>query len=73
MINEREPDEDEGDFPFEKIAEKFNVSLKRAAKEFGLSKSSLKRRCRKCNIKQWPFRKVYSQACAFTHIDDDTH
>lgn len=56
--NDKKLIEDENDLPFSKIAEKFNMSLKSAAKEFGISKSSLKRRCRKQNIKQWPFRKV---------------
>ena len=43
----------EEEYTFEDIAEKFNLSLKRAAKEFGLSQSSLKRRCRKVGCKQW--------------------
>lgn len=53
MSNKEEPE-----LSFREISKWFHLSLKDAAEKCNTSQSTLKRRCRKLNIKQWPFRKV---------------
>lgn len=53
----------EDDLTFEVIAQQFHLPLRQAAEALGTSQSTLKRRCRKVNIKQWPFRKVTTIFC----------
>lgn len=50
--------EQEYGLTFKDLAAKFDISLKQAAKEFGMSVSMLKKKCRSLNVKQWPYRKV---------------
>lgn len=54
----KENETKEDKLTFAMISTKFHLPLQQAASEFGLSKSSLQRRCRRVGVKQWPFRKV---------------
>ncbi|KAJ4794550.1 RWP-RK domain-containing family protein [Rhynchospora pubera] len=45
---------------FDQLAQKFNVPIGKAAKEFQLSTSTLKLHCRELGFKKWPYRKLKS-------------
>lgn len=44
----------------------FNLPMKQAAKQLGVSESSLRNICRKFGVDRWPYRKVlvfYQKCC----------
>ncbi|KAJ1690481.1 hypothetical protein LUZ63_004028 [Rhynchospora breviuscula] len=45
---------------FDQLAQKFNVPISKAAKEFKLSTSTLKLRCRELGFEKWPYPKLKS-------------
>ncbi|KAJ1701244.1 hypothetical protein LUZ63_001023 [Rhynchospora breviuscula] len=45
---------------FDQVAQKFNVPIGKAAKEFQLSTSTLKLRCRELGFEKWPYPKLKS-------------
>ncbi|KAJ4782620.1 RWP-RK domain-containing family protein [Rhynchospora pubera] len=45
---------------FDQVVQKFNVPISKAAKEFKLSTSTLKLRCRELGFEKWPYPKLKS-------------
>jgi DNA-binding MurR/RpiR family transcriptional regulator len=43
---------------FAHVSKTFHLPIQQAAKELGMSKSALQKRCRKIGVKQWPYRKI---------------
>ncbi|KAJ4780916.1 RWP-RK domain-containing protein [Rhynchospora pubera] len=43
---------------FDIVAQKFNIPIAKAAKEFGMSKGTLQLRCRELGFEKWPFPKL---------------
>jgi DNA-binding MurR/RpiR family transcriptional regulator len=56
------------DLSFDLVAPKFRMPILEAAKQIGVSKSTLHRWCKLNGIKRWPYRKIRSMEMLVSNV-----